>query len=356
VKYDNNGNFQWLKSYGNPDYTTNNAYFLDTDASGNLYVGGYNAYQIPYPGSGKDYCLLKYSPMGSLLWDRQWDHINYLEDHPSDFKQGPDGNIYICGITKKHCYTWDFITVVKYNAQGDYQWRFWVPQLFGIPWEISVIDEDEFFVAGGSYDTIMVEDATTVKYISSDPPLYEADILDVYFEAQTGPPLIDYENQRVIATVHDTANIEFLVPYIMRSEFSCMYPEDGVVTSFIEPVWYNITSFDEETEKWWYVIVEGGYVGEREVQLSEDFCIFPNPATDRFSLQSKIFEEQSVSLEIYDLNCRKVFEKQIPARPAGGPAGNETVEVDVSQMPGGVYFCRLSLEKYSVTKKLIIQK
>jgi len=350
VKYDNNGNFQWNASYGNPDYTTNNAYFLDTDASGNLYVGGYNAYQVPYPGSGKDYCLLKYTPSGSLLWDRQWDHINYLEDHPFDFKQGPDGNIYICGITKKYCYSWDFITVVKYNEQGDLQWRFWVPGLFGIPWEISVIDNDEFVVAGGSYDTIMVEDATTVKYHASNPPFYEADILDVYFESQIGPPVIDYENRRVIATVHDTANIEFLVPYITRSEHSCMYPEDEVVTSFIEPIWYNITSFDEETEKWWYVIVEGGYVDISEKDLKGNIQVYPNPTRGECKVHSSQFTVEFESLELIDIYGKVLISnnnRTIEQLNSG------TFELNMSHLPAGIYFIRIKLENHTIVKKII---
>lgn len=350
VKYDNNGNFQWNASYGNPDYTTNNAYFLDTDASGNLYVGGYNAYQVPYPGSGKDYCLLKYSPSGSLLWDRQWDHINNLEDHPFDFKQGPDGNIYICGITKKHCYLWDFITVLKYNSQGDFQWDFRVPQLHGVPWEISVIGYDEFVVAGGSYDTIMVEDATTVKYHTSTPPLYEADILDVYFESQVGPPLIDYENQRVIATVHDTANIEFLVPYITRSDFSCMYPEDEVVTSFIEPIWYNITSFDEGTEKWWYVIVEGGYVYIGENDLAENIQVCPNPAHSKIKL---IFDNRRVcvfTVEILDIfgKIMKCYDDRTIEQRNDGE-----IVTEISHLPPGIYFCRIQTQNHMTVNKFI---
>jgi len=55
IKYDQNGNFLWDKSYGNPDYRSNNAYFLENDAAGNLYVGGYSAYEDPYPGTSKSY-------------------------------------------------------------------------------------------------------------------------------------------------------------------------------------------------------------------------------------------------------------------------------------------------------------
>jgi hypothetical protein len=77
--------------------------------------------------------------------------------------------------------------------------------------------------------------------------------------------------------------------------------------------------------------------------------IYPNPASDILCLQSTVFGYQFSVIEIYDLNSRKLLKKQIPA-------GSEIVEVDVSSLQSGIYFCRLISEKFSITKKLIIQK
>ncbi len=355
AKYNSGGVFQWKQSYGNPGYVDNNGYYLEMTDEGDLLVGGYSAYENPYPGTGKDYILLKYTPSGSLIWEARFDYQNFLNDHPFDFEMGPAGNVYICGISMKRCFIHKFITAVKVNPQGNIEWDVRVPNLYGTPWEIAVIAENEFVIAAGSFDTIQVEDATAIHYETGTPPNYMADIMDVYFESQVAPPFIDYANQRVTATVHDTANIEFLVPFITRSEHSCMYPEDEVVTSFIEPIWYNITSFDDQIEKWWYVIVEGGYVGVDEYN-GGDFMMYPNPAVSVVSLQSAVFSQHSAVIEIYDLCGKKLLEDHIPARPAGGPVGTESMEIDVSHINSGVYCCRLSTENKSVTKKLIIQK
>jgi len=348
AKYDQNGVFQWKQSYGNPGYVDNNAYYLEIANDGNLLVGGYSAYENPYPGSGKDYILLKYSASGTLIWETRYDYQDFLNDHPFDFAMDDEGNLYICGITMKRCYIHTFITAIKVEAQGNIEWDVRVPNLYGTPWEIAVIDEDEFVVAAGSFDTIQVEDATAIHYEAGTPPDYMADMLDVYFESQVAPPFIDYDNQRVTATVHDTANIEFLVPYITISEHACMYPEDEVVTSFIEPIWYNITSFDDQIEKWWIVDVEGGYVEVGEYER-DDLLIYPNPAKDKFKVQSSKSKVVVSEIKIYDLNGRKMIEKLFPV-------GSETIEIDVSGLKSGVYFCRLISENKSVTKKLIIQK
>jgi photosystem II stability/assembly factor-like uncharacterized protein len=86
------------------------------------------------------------------------------------------------------------------------------------------------------------------------------------------------------------------------------------------------------------------------------FEIYPNPATEKFQVSGYGLQVENAEIEICDLNGRKLLEKQIPARPTGGPAGNETVEIDVSNLKNGIYFFKFSTEKGDATKKLIIQK
>jgi photosystem II stability/assembly factor-like uncharacterized protein len=77
------------------------------------------------------------------------------------------------------------------------------------------------------------------------------------------------------------------------------------------------------------------------------FEIYPNPAGKRFGVRSLEIGVNGGTIEIYDLNGRKLLERQIPK-------GSESIEIDVSSLESGVYFCRLNNENISVTKKLII--
>jgi hypothetical protein len=95
-----------------------------------------------------------------------------------------------------------------------------------------------------------------------------------------------------------------------------------------------------------YMEISGVAEGQKNT-LS--FEVYPNPAKSVISLQFAAFSRQSSVFEVYDLNGRKLLEKQIPA-------GAENIEIDVSHLKNGVYFCRLLTEKYSATQKLIIQK
>jgi photosystem II stability/assembly factor-like uncharacterized protein len=79
------------------------------------------------------------------------------------------------------------------------------------------------------------------------------------------------------------------------------------------------------------------------------FKIFPNPARVKIQVAGHVLQVYGGKVEIYDLNGRKLHEKQIPS-------GNETVEVYVSNLLSGIYFCTISSNNYSETTKLIIQK
>ncbi len=110
---------------------------------------------------------------------------------------------------------------------------------------------------------------------------------------------------------------------------------------------------------WWMMAALAGWdqstTATGITRFDNSVSIYPVPASSVVNLQSTVFSQQSATFELYDLNGRKLLEKQIPARPAGGPARTETVEIDVSDLKSGVYCCRLIMDNKSVTKKLIIK-
>jgi len=75
---------------------------------------------------------------------------------------------------------------------------------------------------------------------------------------------------------------------------------------------------------------------------------YPNPTSGFFSIQSAVFSLQSAVVEIYDLNGKKLIHEQFPM-------GNEVIEIDVSNLLNGVYFCRVVTDLGSVIKKVVIQ-
>jgi hypothetical protein len=83
--------------------------------------------------------------------------------------------------------------------------------------------------------------------------------------------------------------------------------------------------------------------------------IYPNPTKYKFEVrdlnsQNTVlkFGSEPFTIELFDLNGRKLFEKNIPP-------GQKDYEFNVSHLKSGVYCCKISNDGESITQKLIIQ-
>jgi subtilisin-like proprotein convertase family protein len=133
---------------------------------------------------------------------------------------------------------------------------------------------------------------------------------------------------------------------------------DNVLSSFLgtDPVGTWTLSIYDGVEGntgvlkgWGLALIYSSSSGIGDKFEMEQFELFPNPAVSVVSIQSSVFNQQSAVVEIYDLNGKKLAEKYFPA-------GSEEIEMDVSHLKSGVYFCTMITEQGYATKKLIIQK
>lgn len=99
-----------------------------------------------------------------------------------------------------------------------------------------------------------------------------------------------------------------------------------------------------------YTVLKYGEVSGTGNTIIEtlQFEIFPNPSKDKLNISSSEFLTKNCTIELHDLNGKILIEKQIPS-------GNENIEIDVSNLASGVYFCTMKTDKKSMTKKLIIE-
>ncbi len=96
-------------------------------------------------------------------------------------------------------------------------------------------------------------------------------------------------------------------------------------------------------------------VKEPEVFHPEKFSLlqnFPNPFNPRTTLQYYLPQAGKISLKIYNLLGNPV------ATLTDGiqSAGSKSVEWDASDVPSGVYLCRLQAGSFTQTQKLVLMK
>lgn len=110
IKYAGNGNEQWIKRY---DSSGNSAtpVAMTTDSSGNVYITSI----IQPPSMPTDVATIKYDTNGNEKWTKTYDGGS--ADTSSDIVVDTVGNIYITGSTIAGSGTSDYMTI-KYNQKG----------------------------------------------------------------------------------------------------------------------------------------------------------------------------------------------------------------------------------------------
>ncbi len=91
-------------------------------------------------------------------------------------------------------------------------------------------------------------------------------------------------------------------------------------------------------------------------ELNSAFEIYPNPVKNRFTVfltdnkaRSSTSNGNHTRFIIYDLQGRKRLEKMIPE-------GKKSLEIEVSFLPNGIYYCQLTIDKNRTIKKLVISR
>jgi hypothetical protein len=107
VKYNNTGDFQWYKTWGDSDGQFCRAIVFDTLE--NLYLAGSN-----YNAGSPDFCLIKYNESGFFQWSRNWGGESF--DSCESILIDPSEHLYLAG-TKGDKYS-----IVVYDTNGSLQW------------------------------------------------------------------------------------------------------------------------------------------------------------------------------------------------------------------------------------------
>jgi hypothetical protein len=89
--------------------------------------------------------------------------------------------------------------------------------------------------------------------------------------------------------------------------------------------------------------------GKSEVILSESMNVFPNPVTDNMNLQINSNKLLNVTIQIYNSIGRLIKTENIVT------AKGETKQINLSNLPKGIYFAKFESEHGTYTKKIVKQ-
>jgi thiol-disulfide isomerase/thioredoxin/PKD repeat protein len=181
VKYDVDGNEEWVACYDGPISFHDTAFDIGVDAYGNVYVTGSTSVALEGEFLDEDFATIKYDADGNQVWIDIYGHLEGWREIPTGLALDSHGNVYVTGYI---AYA-DMLTVKYDGVSGGKQWLI---TYNGADFEdrataIAVEGENNIYVAGSSYSwgtTRMHDDFTIIKYTQevsgTSPWEWETDI------------------------------------------------------------------------------------------------------------------------------------------------------------------------------------
>jgi uncharacterized delta-60 repeat protein len=162
IKYDDDGDIKWVKKFNGPGNSNDQANTIAVDHKGNVYVTGWSTGN----GTGSDFTTIKYDDDGDTKWVKSYNGPGNSNDEAVALAIDDDGNVYVTGAGTGEGTGFDYVTI-KYDKNGNTKWvrRYNGPgNDFDRPAALAVDDNGNVYITGGSTGIGTGLDYTTIKY------------------------------------------------------------------------------------------------------------------------------------------------------------------------------------------------
>ncbi len=357
IKYDANGVEEWVQCYNGPGNHQDFGYALDLDLDGNVFVAGVSTGLL----TSRDYAVIKYDNLGSVLWVRTYTSVGHYSDQANAISVHSDGSAYVTGVADT-----DYGTI-RYSPDGE---ELWVSLYngfgngFDLARDLAVDEAGNVFVTGRAYALNGWWDIATIKYNALgtaewfnwyNGPVDKSDDSGVAIEVgESGTVYVigrssgDHTwDDFVTIAYDDTGDTQWFMRYD-GPESHYDYITDLALDSnenvFVTGRSYGYEDgFDCVTIK--YEQVSGG-VAESQVKIPSSYVLLsPNPCYGQVTVNYNTPNDSALSMSIYSIAGRLV-EYMVIEKDFSG-----ILMLNMDESPSGIYFCLLELESGIISKQ-----
>lgn len=372
LKYDSNGNLIFEKRYSGPGYRSDIIHDLKLDASGNIYVTGESGFST---GGSSDYLTIKYGPAGNTIWTARYDGPISFGDIARAVCIDEAGNVFVTGTSQGE--NLEDVLTIKYSSSGAELWQLrynGVQSLNDLGNSMEIDRSGNVYVAAGSVGETFFPEFTAIKYNtegyqewvrnyipatggSGEATRVKVDRFNnIYFagninraESQISVDdiaLISFDtagNRRSVNLYNGTASQVDLVSDILADNSGNLYVTGKSNGAFL--------NFDYVTLKYSLLskIIPVSELIPESFQLEQNY---PNPFNPKTVICYSLSEGRFTSLKVYDVLGKEVADLV----NENLKAGSYKTEFDASDLPGGVYFYRLTSGESEAVKKMLVIK
>lgn len=311
IKYDANGIEQWVARFDGPASGGDAAFDLAVDGSGNTYVTG--SISVENEENAIDLATIKYNAGGIGQWIATYNGPGNSFDRGINVVLDSSGNVYISGLSAGDGTGEDFATI-KYNAAGIERW---VARYNG-PGNSE--DGPGFFIGASTYHSISVDGAGNVYVTGSSTGIGSGYDYATIKYAQSFT-VCGHNNDKVLICHKGKKTI-----CISKTEVSDHISHDDVLGE---------CQGGESAS----VNAERKLIFDRNNELPGHFrvSIVPNPAATATKLYFELPIDGHVFIKVYDVLGREIA----TLVNANRKAGNHSTEFNVSGLRKGLYYCRI---------------
>jgi len=344
VKYDNNGQQLWARSFDSPPNHSDWGYSVVTDDSGYAYVSGYT-----YP---EKIALIKYDRDGNEKWVREYPRMSGEYAIPLFSKIDKQNNIIINGYYQVSGQS-NFVTL-KYNRNGNLMWGRVFDSFEGdqdVCNSIYVDDSLNIYIAGRTQTWRTLHDILLIKYTPDgdtawiriyDDGISEHDeaksitidyLMNVYLTGET------YFNHDNIITLkyNSTGNLLWVKKYITSGSSSSSTIHLDLNNNIFICGGNVISATNTELISIKYSQLTN--INSDSIVNSNNNKIynFPNPFNPKTVINYILCNSGMVEIIIFSIEGKEL-KKLIQLNHL---SGNYQIEFDGQNLPSGFYFCSL---------------
>ena len=403
IKYNSDGEQQWLATYRNDITNTGEPYHIAVDSTGHVYVYGIygTGFLIKYDSSGNKqwaksiesgtleaeyhlsdnsiyigsniFTVIKYDTSGNAIWTAVNDSLNIYNKAPVDIAVDNIGNVYISTVIK-YDYNTDFL-IAKFNNYGNFKWaKTYGGELYYHYRNPRICTDNNGFVYLGGYvfaDYEHEDQFIAIKYDSSGKELWVEkydDPLDTWAKLWN----IEIDNLGNIyiighVTDYSTNNSDLAL---------IKYDSDGnlIFSDFYGAVDRNEEASKIDIDKNNNVYITGDSYSskgqkvltlkyrqkpvsiERNTDLIPDNPVlnqnYPNPFNSSTNIFYSLPKTMHINIKIYDLlgqEVKSLFNGQ-------KQAGEYKIVFNAENLASGIYIYRLTSQAFTLSRKLLLIK
>jgi hypothetical protein len=348
-KFDSLGNLFWKHNYpGDSVIFNEDGYDVMVLNNGYLITGMCYSPDSGQTGGGweRPY-YIRTDTAGNELWRLSYGRDNGFHGFPGYYTlNSSTGNFYDVGWHSNYCDTPAIFKCMNNGTEGYYNDV--IPNACpGGNGSLNWLNDSTFILyAGGT-----VNNSTVVKWSKLDTlgTVFYSKVFPDGWITSTGYSNVTFDKKIVALSDYQmliyfyklNQNFDFDSVYTQQYVYDSLCPHQ-IVSDTIDPNCDLIVSIDDS----------------RTFPQASKLKVYPNPAMNRISVEfpkvlvvrngqggnqstKEYYQWKSTTFEVYDMEGKKVFEKEIPKL-------QQRLDVDISNWERGLYYFRLDYEKHTV--------